>query len=84
MVLAGGCVSGTLYRIAEGYVASWITLIGILIGLAALTLTWNWWWDTVISNEPTIWLPNLADGKFGYTGGLALTLLLLIFILKNR
>ena len=80
MVLAGGCVSGTLYRIAEGYVASWITLIGILIGLSALTLTWNWWWDTVISNEPTIWLPNLADGKFGYTGGLALTLLLLIVL----
>src|SRR3982074_428504 len=33
MVVAGGCVSGTLYRIGEGYLASWASLIGILLRL---------------------------------------------------
>src|SRR6476659_8093556 len=35
MVVAGGCVSGTLYRIGEGYLASWASLGGILLGLSA-------------------------------------------------
>ena len=80
MVIAGGCVSGTLYRIAEGYITSWITLVGILIGLILLTISWNWWWDNLISKEPRIWLPNLFDGNFGYTWALFFTLLLLLFV----
>jgi uncharacterized membrane protein YedE/YeeE len=72
MVIAGGCVSGTLYRMAEGYVASWVTMGGIILGLAGLSLTWNWWWEAIISKEPKIWLP--ATGGLGYTGAVALTL----------
>ncbi len=72
MVIAGGCVSGTLYRMAEGYVASWVTMGGIILGLAGLSLTWNWWWESIISNEPKIWLP--ATGGLGYSGAVALTL----------
>ena len=32
MMLAGGCVAGTLFRIGEGYIASIIALIGISAG----------------------------------------------------
>ena len=78
MVIAGGCVSGSLYRMAEGYVASWITIGGVILGLAALTMTWNWWWDFTISTEPKIWLPSSAN--LGYTGGIAVTLIGLILI----
>ena len=72
MVLSGGCVSGSLYRMAEGYVASWVSVGGIVIGLGLLSHTWNWWWEALISSESTVWIPS----KFGlgYGGGLILTL----------
>lgn len=73
MVLAGGCVSGTLYRIGEGYVGSLVALVGILGGLVVSTLQWNWWWQTFTAHAPTIWLPGLL----GYGGAIALTLGLL-------
>ena len=79
MVLAGGCVSGSLYRMAEGYVGSWVTMGGIIIGLGLLSQTWNWWWLNIISQEYSIFLP----AKLGYGGSIILTLsgLLAIFIL---
>ncbi|MQF69542.1 YeeE/YedE family protein [SAR202 cluster bacterium AD-804-J14_MRT_500m] len=81
MVLSGGCVSGSLFRMAEGYVASWVSVGGIVIGLGLLSHTWNWWWQAVISSESTVWIPS----KFGlgYGGGVILTLsvLLVAFLL---
>jgi len=43
MVLAGGCVSGSLYRIGEGYLASVVALLGIVAGLGLGAHTWNFW-----------------------------------------
>src|SRR5713101_4147534 len=37
MVLSGGCVSGSLYRMAEGYVGSWVAILGTVVGLALLS-----------------------------------------------
>jgi uncharacterized membrane protein YedE/YeeE len=59
MVLAGGCVSGTLWRIGEGYVGSLVALGGILMGLEGATLSWNWWWRSSMSKAPRIWLPQV-------------------------
>ncbi len=75
MVLAGGCVSGSLYRAAEGYVASWVSLAGVVIGLGVISQTWNWWWERLISAEPKTWLPAIGAG---YAGALALTLAALL------
>lgn len=58
MVLAGGCISGTLWRIGEGYVGSLVALGGILLGLEGATLSWNWWWQHGLSGAPLIWLPR--------------------------
>jgi uncharacterized membrane protein YedE/YeeE len=73
MVVAGGCVSGTLYRIGEGYLASWASLGGILLGLLAASHTWNLWYVAVIQDAPLVWLP----ATLGYGGAVALTLGLL-------
>jgi uncharacterized membrane protein YedE/YeeE len=73
MVLAGGCVSGSLYRMAEGYVASWVAFAGLMGGLLVSGYTWNWWWETSISPAPRIWLPRLL----GHSGALVVTLLAL-------
>ncbi|MSP12658.1 MAG: YeeE/YedE family protein [Chloroflexi bacterium] len=71
MVVAGGCVSGSVYRMGEGYVASWFSMGGILVGLAVAGLTWNWWWDVSISHSPRIWLPT----TLGHGGAVAVTML---------
>ncbi|RJQ10422.1 MAG: YeeE/YedE family protein [Dehalococcoidia bacterium] len=73
MVLAGGCVSGSLYRMGEGYVASWVAMGGVMVGLFALNHTWNWWWDATIATDARVWLPT----RLGYTGAIVLTVVLL-------
>src|SRR5712691_366272 len=69
MVVAGGCVSGTLYRIGEGYLASWASLIGILLGLSLAAHSWNAWYVLTIQSAPLGWLPT----SLGYGGAVILT-----------
>ncbi|GMU41174.1 MAG: sulfur transporter [Chloroflexota bacterium] len=73
MVVAGGCVSGALYRMGEGYVASWVAIAGVMIGLYGLNRTWNWWWDRSISTDAFVWLPT----DLGYGSSIALTIVAL-------
>ena len=77
MVLAGGCVSGSLYRMGEGYVGSWLAIGGVMVGLFLLNNSWNWWWDNLISSEPQIWMP----AEISYTGALMLTTFLMATLL---
>jgi len=76
MVIAGGCVSGSIYRMGEGYVASWVSFIGIIFGVLASAFTWNWWWDFQIQDGARIWLPH----EIGHGGALALTLVALVAV----
>jgi len=73
MVVAGGCVSGTLYRIGEGYLASWASLFGILLGLSVAAHTWNAWYVWTIQSAPAGWLPT----SLGYAGAVIATWLVL-------
>jgi uncharacterized membrane protein YedE/YeeE len=73
MVVAGGCVSGTLYRIGEGYVASWASLFGILIGLSLAAHSWNAWYTWTIQSAPLGWLPT----SLGYGGAVLVSWLAL-------
>jgi uncharacterized membrane protein YedE/YeeE len=71
MVLAGGCVSGSLYRMGEGYVGSWVAFGGLMVGLLVSAHQWNWWWETSMAAAPRLWLPR----RLGHPGALAVTLL---------
>ena len=71
MVLADGCVSGSIYRMGEGYVASWVAFAGVIGGLLLSAHTWNWWWEVHIAAAPRLWLPHLI----GHPGSLVVTLL---------
>jgi uncharacterized protein len=73
MVLAGGCVSGSLYRMGEGYLASWVAFAGLMGGLLVSAYSWEWWWETSMAAGPRIWLPR----SLGHSGALILTLLAL-------
>lgn len=79
MVVAGGCVSGSIYRMGEGYIASWVSFIGIMLGLLAAGFTWNWWWQVQIAAGPRLWLPAFA----GHGGAVIITLvgLLIVYLL---
>ena len=74
MVIAGGCVSGSVYRMGEGYLTSWVSFGGILVGLLAASYTWNWWWNVSIAEGWRIWLP----AHLGHGSAIALTLLALL------
>jgi uncharacterized membrane protein YedE/YeeE len=76
MVVAGGCVSGSIYRMGEGYVASWVSFLGIMLGLAAAAYTWNFWWTFSIADGPRLWLP----AYLGHGGAVAATLLGLLVV----
>ncbi len=73
MVLAGGCVSGSMYRIGEGYVASAVALVGIMAGLGLGAHSWNFWWRVSIGRSPLLWLPRFG----GYGVAVAVTVALL-------
>ncbi len=68
MVLAGGCISGTLWRMGEGYLNSWVAMLGILVGLSAAAHTWGWWWQNDIQYRSAVWLP----ARLGHGGAVAL------------
>jgi len=71
MVLAGGCVSGSIYRMGEGYVASWVAFGGLMVGLLISAYHWNWWWEVSMASAPRLWLPRWL----GHPGAIAVTLL---------
>ncbi len=73
MILAGGCIAGTLFRIGEGAIPSLVALFGVLIGIGVLLHNWGWWWPNYISKLPRVWLPNWL----GWPGAILITLAVL-------
>jgi uncharacterized membrane protein YedE/YeeE len=61
MNLAGGCVSGTLFKMGQGYLASWVAFLGVALGAGAVGLTMSF----VPGVEITLWqgttLPIVLD-----------------------
>lgn len=81
MVLAGGCVSGSLYRMAEGYVGSWVAFASVAVGLLISGYTWNWWWENSMSVSPRIWLPTYLGHSLALLVTLALLGLVFVAVL---
>ncbi len=70
MMLAGGCIMGSLYRAGEGSLSALLALFGVLVGLGVLLYNWPWWWRTSVSSSPQVWLP----ASLGWAGALSVTL----------
>lgn len=58
MVIAGGCASGTLMRIGEGFIMQVVVLIGFLIGTLWGAHDFGFWYKTMISRAPIVYLPH--------------------------
>lgn len=58
MVIAGGCASGTLIRIGEGYLLQVVVLIGFIIGALMGARSFEFWDKFLISKSPIIYIPQ--------------------------
>jgi uncharacterized membrane protein YedE/YeeE len=73
MVIAGCCITGSLYRTAGGFVHAFIALTGVIIGMGAFLFTREAWWSE-ISKLPRLWLP----AYLGWPGAVITTILILV------
>lgn len=82
MVIAGGCATGTLIRIGEGFLLQLIVLFSFIVGSLLGAYNFSWWEYKFIMNGKAVFLPDI----FGWFGALALQLLFigLLYILINK
>lgn len=70
MVIAGGCASGTLMRVGEGFHMQLISLLFFVIGSLWGAHDFGWWKYNVISKGKAIFLPDV----FGWAGAIIVQL----------
>ena len=87
MVIAGGCASGTLMRVGEGFWMQLISLFFFVVGSLLGAASFGWWERTFIVGAPRIFLPELFGGTDGvgndglaWIGGLVANLLIIAII----
>ncbi|UNC92775.1 YeeE/YedE thiosulfate transporter family protein [Candidatus Contubernalis alkaliaceticus] len=59
MVIAGGCASGVLMRMGEGYMMQWLAFVGLVMGSVMGSWSFGWWHRVLIQNAVEIILPDL-------------------------
>ncbi|VBB05357.1 sulphur transport [Lucifera butyrica] len=72
MVISGGCASGTLMRMGEGFVMQWISLIGFIGGSVLGAIQYGWWAVHFFRTSHAIYLPNVFGWAGAFFGQLAL------------
>ncbi|MBM7583117.1 putative membrane protein YedE/YeeE [Caldicoprobacter guelmensis] len=80
MVIAGGCASGTLMRVGEGYMMLWLTLIFFIVGSLWGARDFGWWNEVFISKSPKVFLPDVLGWGVAFFGQLVLLGLIFIFV----
>jgi uncharacterized membrane protein YedE/YeeE len=64
-VISGGCASGTLMRVGEGFVQQWIALPFFCIGSALGAVTWPLWrGPLMVDMTSSVYLPSVLGGFF--------------------
>lgn len=81
MVIAGGCASGTLMRVGEGFTMQVISLSFFIIGSLLGAAHFGWWKMTFITKGKAIFLPDLFGGKAaGWFIAVVVQLLILLLL----
>lgn len=63
MVIAGGCASGTLMRVGEGFMMQWLSLVFFIVGSLWGAKHYGFWQSTFMDNGKALFLPE-AIGWF--------------------
>jgi len=77
IMLVGGCASGIMYRMAEGYISIWVAFLGMLIGHGFIAYQWGWIHPNILKGTK-IWLPQYLG--WGWSVFLTITALVLIYL----
>ena len=82
MVIAGGCASGTLMRVGEGFHMQLLSLFFFIVGSLWGAHDFGWWKLNFMLKGKSIFLPDL----FGWFGGLLINLLLIggLYIVADK
>ena len=82
MVIAGGCASGTLMRVGEGFIMNMIAFVFFIIGSLWGAHDFGWWKEWFISKGPSIFLPDV----FGWMGAviIQLTVLVILYVVAEQ
>ncbi|WCF05798.1 YeeE/YedE thiosulfate transporter family protein [Paenibacillus thiaminolyticus] len=76
MVIAGGCASGTLMRVGEGFTMQMISLFFFVLGSLWGAHDMGWWRAHVIKDAPAVFLPDV----FGWLGALIVQFLIILLL----
>lgn len=82
MVIAGGCASGTLMRVGEGFWMQVISLFFFVVGSLLGAVNYGWWERNFIVSAPRIFLPDYL----GWFGGLVcnLAIIAIIYVIAHK
>jgi len=82
MVIAGGCASGTLMRIGEGFWMQVISLFFFIVGSLWGAHDFGWWKRTFILGGTKVFLPD----HLGWLGGLMTNLLIIavLYVIAHK
>lgn len=78
MVIAGGCASGTLMRVGEGFWMQLLSLFFFVVGSLVGAANFGWWKENFIVHGPSIFLPDV----FGWIGAVVIQLLVIACLYK--
>ncbi|RDY30471.1 YeeE/YedE thiosulfate transporter family protein [Lachnotalea glycerini] len=76
MVIAGGCASGTLMRVGEGFTMQIVSLFFFVIGSLWGAHDMGTIWSTLNESAPKIFLPNIL----GWFGAIVVQLLIIVLL----
>ncbi len=78
MVIAGGCASGTLMRVGEGFIMQMLSLFFFVIGSLVGAAHFGWWKEKFIVHGPSVFLPDV----FGWVGAVVVQLFIIACLYK--
>lgn len=82
MVIAGGCASGTLMRVGEGFGMQILSLFFFVVGSLWGAHDFGWWKLNFILKGPKIFMPDV----FGWFGAIAVQLFIIavLYVLADK
>ena len=91
MVIAGGCASGTLMRVGEGFLMQLLSLFFFVVGSLWGAHDYGWWYRNFIVTGKRVFLPDVFTNlfnstAFGWFGGLLCNLLIIavLYVLAHK